>query len=254
VNAQDPPGTEPLPIIYPTAQGYADRNWGAYWYGWRILTEFAQAGWIGNGEGQITMPSPTDDPRAEIERLFLLARSERADAMDEIVAQKDEFISYFMALLSSSPHSRPYTHRLISAASLIALFVAMHFKAVHRRQRPSALYPLLMPPIQVPGHASYPSGHATQSQLISRCVSGLLLVNLPADTQMVITNHLDKLARRIALNREIGGLHYGSDSTEGQALANAIFAKLEADLKLPENERKVPSFAETVAKAIAEWP
>ena len=53
--------------------------------------------------------------------------------MGEIIAQKDEFVSYFMGLLNASPHSHPNTHRVLYAASLIALFVAMHFKDKFKR-------------------------------------------------------------------------------------------------------------------------
>jgi hypothetical protein len=254
INAQDPPGTDPLPIVLPTDKGYADRNWDAYWYSWRVLTEFAQAGWIGDGKDQIAMdPPPLDDTPSEMQDLFQLARTQRADALDEIVAQKDEFISYFMALIGASPQSRPNTHRVISAASLIALFAAMHFKAKFRRQRPSSLYPLLLPPVQVPGHASYPSGHATQSKLIALCVGGLVITKLEDASQKVIKSQLETMSTRIAFNREIGGLHYHSDSENGRTLAGSIYEKLSADIKQPDAQKKVPSFAAAVAAAMTEW-
>jgi len=52
----------------------------------------------------------------------------------------------------------------------------MHYKYQFDRPRPSQISPLLMPPIEVPGHASYPSGHATESWLLT----GLLTEIMPA--------------------------------------------------------------------------
>ena len=70
----------------------------------------------------------------------------------------------------------------------------------------------------------------------------------------VMRNHLDKLAKRIARNREIGGLHYASDSSHGQNLADPILAKLQADFALAPAARQLPSFAQAVTDARAEWP
>ena len=102
-----------------------------------------------------------------------LARLERTDAMGEIIAQKDEFVSYFMGLLHATPHSHPHTYRVLYSASQIALMAAMHFKYKFNRARPVQLYPPL-PPCETPGHASYPSGHATQSRMMENCM-GLVL-------------------------------------------------------------------------------
>jgi hypothetical protein len=164
-----------------------------------------------------------------------------------------------MALLNSSPHTRPYTYRLMYGASNIALFTAMHFKGFFLRQRPFELYPLLLPSFQAPGHPSYPSGHATQSELISLMVSQLVLVTLPnAAARNILTNQLDAMANRIARNREIGGLHYHSDSVDGQALAAAILAAiapiLTADRGRAPAARILPALGETIAGAQTEWP
>jgi membrane-associated phospholipid phosphatase len=114
------------------------------------------------------------------------------------------------------------------------------------RPRPSQLSAALMPPIAVPGHASYPSGHSTQSHLLS----GLLAqVMPPAVTQPLPmlagspppapippvltgkpvppappaatwdTSFLGRLAERVSRNREVLGLHYPSDSFAGVIIA-----------------------------------
>jgi len=90
-------------------------------------------------------------------------------------------------------------------------FQAMHYKYQFDRPRPSQLSPLLMPPIEVPSHASYPSGHATQSALLT----GLLAEVMPAEVSVPLA----LLAERVARNREVLGLHYPSDSAAGKLLA-----------------------------------
>jgi membrane-associated phospholipid phosphatase len=79
-----------------------------------------------------------------------------------------------------------------------------------------------MPPIDVPGHASYPSGHATESYLLA----GILAPVMPAAASTQ-TNPADpdstplrRLAERVARNREVLGLHYPSDSKAGKYLGD----------------------------------
>ena len=99
---------------------------------------------------------------------MVAAIDERADALGEILSQNDEFRSDFIAILGVTPQSHPATCRLLHIAELVGIMVSMHFKEVHKRRRPSQVCPALRPPIPLPGHASYPSGHATQAYLFIR--------------------------------------------------------------------------------------
>ena len=67
----------------------------------------------------------------------------------------------------------------------------MHYKAKFNRERPSQVCPALLPPIPVPGHASYPSGHATQAHLMALCVADVV-------RNAVLDANLKALAARIA--------------------------------------------------------
>ena len=169
--------------------------------------------------------------------------------MAEIVAQKDEFISYFMGLLGASASSHPATYKLMHVANLLGTFMAMHYKGIYNRQRPSQLEPRLLPPLSVPGHASYPSGHATQAHLVRLCASKLIPIDRPDYDKLKID--LWALAKRIARNREIAGFHYHSDTVAGHALALATFTYLEEDRNQADPE--IPSYATIFSAAQAEW-
>ena len=155
------------------------------------------------------------------------ARDERAAALREILSQDVEFISDFMGVLTITPGSHPNTFRVLHIASLIGSFAALYFKGLRNRPRPSQLCPALLPPVPVPGHSSWPSGHATQARLMARCIERVLQQSTmsPTDAAFIATD-LKVLAGRVARNREIAGLHYESDSKAGCALANALFGTL----------------------------
>jgi membrane-associated phospholipid phosphatase len=150
--------------------------------------------------------------------LVTAAANERADALAEILSQSDEFISYFLNMMTARPGAYPNTNKVLAIASLTGTFVAMYFKGWYG-PRPSQLCPALLPPIEVPGHASFPSGHSTQAHLMALSMSRVLN-GLPQWATMV--DDLWTLADRIARNREIAGLHYPSDSLAGALIATLI--------------------------------
>jgi hypothetical protein len=166
-----------------------------------------------------------------------------------------------MAILNTAPGSRPNTYRVLHTASQIASYAVLYYKGKRGRPRPSQLLPALLPPIPLPEHASWPSGHATQTWLITRCIEHVLtgvvegevltgeIPGSKAGTGSLgaISSNLRRLALRIARNREIAGVHYESDSTAGRQLAETI---------LPFLTGMDPDswFGKAVQGAKAEWP
>lgn len=230
-------------LTIPEIARFPARNWSAEWYAWLALIEFAASGWRGINPATITdywpkwvpaPPAPGDslidwaalerpDIAAELENLVTAAANERNEALGEILSQSNEFISYFLNLLTANPGAYPQTTKVLTVASQIGTFVAMYFKGLYKRPRPSQLCPALLPPIVVPGHPSFPSGHSTQAHLMALCM-GDVLKELPQ--QRKVMDDLWTLADRIARNREIAGLHYASDTAAGKALAKATICYL----------------------------
>jgi hypothetical protein len=138
------------------------------------------------------------------------------------------------------------TFGLAAIAIRIGEFQVMHYKARYNRPRPSRLSPRLTPLIEVPGHASYPSGHSTQAHLVARCLEEVMPVEIALPCAALgkkAFGPLQCLADRIARNREVMGLHYPSDSSAGKHLADGTFELL----------KKCPTVKEMIAGAKSEW-
>lgn len=234
-----------------TAATWKDSHWDPYWGAWPLLTAFASKAWATEPSLKPAQYSiVAADVRQELRVLVKAAEQERADALGEIIAQHDGFLHYFANAFALSPTTHPLTCRLLHACSLIGALVSMHAKAnavgsngtSAPRPRPSQILPALLPPVPVPRHPSYPSGHATQAHMMAACIRALVTPdgdNKPADVA-------DSLAARIARNREIAGLHFESDSIAGKTLGvNAwTFATTGASSAIPTS---------VIAAAKAEW-
>lgn len=132
------------------------------------------------------------------------------------------------------PFEKPQSYQLIMQTNQEFRIFLLRAKNEYNRVRPSYLDPALTTVIAVPGHPAYPSGHASESYLIAL----LLSVLDPANAEDYMAS-----ADRIAHNREIAGVHYASDSTAGQVLAQSYFDALQ----------KTAWYEDMVAAAIVEW-
>ena len=117
----------------------------------------------------------------------------------------------------------------------VACFV---FKHRFNRVRPSTLAKKMGSGIDtvvaIPGHPAYPSGHATGAFTIAYILQEL-------DPKNAEVYRKDAL--RIAQNREVGGLHYPSDTEAGRLLARQITDSLLAN----------PRFQQLIKSARSEW-
>jgi hypothetical protein len=93
--------------------------------------------------------------------------------------------------------------------------------------RPFQRSSLVLPLIPTPGHGSLPSGHATISAFTSELLCQLLYDNPKlagrnshVDEQRAA--QVDALARRIAFNRVVAGVHFPLDSLVGYQLGRQM--------------------------------
>ena len=147
----------------------------------------------------------------EREREIVRQARSRQDTVDAIIRTVQEEQEVSRAAVFKLEDVASYALRLIEP-------LIFTLKAHFNRARPWHCDPLLsrMFPkghAMYPGHPSYPSGHSTQAHT----VAGLFARRAP---------HLEKplldVAARIALNREIAGLHFPSDSAAGRFLGVAF--------------------------------
>ncbi|HZF77179.1 MAG TPA: hypothetical protein VE033_15240, partial [Acetobacteraceae bacterium] len=225
------PGTSPLLLgaEFPAAA------WSPSLRAQAVLAEFAAEDWR-----SIRPAAPNDDEdQMQNEVRALLGRvKQRPGRMREILDQADALDRYWLHMLMAGNAARPATTTLVYVGIAVGHMVGMYWKWHFRRARPVQVYPALVPAIPTPAHASYPSNHALQSQLVRRALDQVfeqaLGNRLPA---------LEALADRIAENREVAGVHFQSDTTGTCRFAGPLFEVLAA----------VQPFKELVEEAASEW-
>ena len=184
-----------------------------------------------------------------IDDLRILAVTERPEAMREIVNQHQNQQLCFMQLLTMTANSHRATFFVMKLAARVGEVVMMRLKRQFNRPRPTQYYPALYPPLPVPGHSSYPAGHALIAHLTARV---LIEVTTPTAGTSPYENSLLKLADEIGLNRIIAGFHFRSDIEAG-ALAGDLTHEFLTKMPNPNPPPPMFSYATAVAKAQAEW-
>lgn len=243
------------PLIKQAARAFPLPPWTAQYYSIAVIGELVQVSIPpAGGAGALTWNSIDLAPILaganidnEIAELIELIEY-RPAVFSEARRQVDGIIGYFRGALSFTELSHPWTFGLATIALRVGEFQAMHYKAYFNRPRASALAPALMPPIEVPGHASYPSGHSTQSHLAALCLAEVMPAaatdaldpNGPANRAH---GPLQRVAERISRNREVLGLHYPSDSAAGKLLAEQTFLLL----------KECQTVKDILPLAVAEW-
>jgi hypothetical protein len=217
------------PVTYPNGTGnpfevtLPPRGWDPTFYQIVLLTEFARA-WsptqaMDAALGGILANALTN-ANQDNEKWNLISLIEFRDGvMNEVVSQMTSFDAYFQGALAYTKGTHPCTNFLFQGAMRAAEFAAMHYKNLYQRPRPSQLWPELMPPVQVPGHASFPSAHSTQAHTVAK-----VLRNVANGVVLSVDDVTTRLAQRIACGREVLGLHFPSDTVSGEHLSEEVAA------------------------------
>ena len=225
-----------IPVAPNLAAKFRESEWDADLIASTILPDFLKVQIDGKTWDQaIVLPPPEAVTPDMINNLLLLAVTERPEAMGEIVQQHQNFQLCWMQLLNITQASHPNTFLLMKLAARVGELTMIILKRRNpERARPSQICPMLFPPVPVPGHATYPAGHALIGQLTSECLSDLLpSYSVP----------LDKLAERVGLNRVIAGLHFYQDVAVGADVARQLLPFL----------KQCDLYQRTLAAAQNEW-
>jgi acid phosphatase (class A) len=113
----------------------------------------------------------------------------------------------------------PTTHRVLQTVMQDATYYIFSLKDQFSRPRPYQLEPGLHP-LEAPGHAAYPSGHASAAYLHAYLLS-LVLPEYKA--------HFMQRAYDLAFSREIRGVHYPTDTEAGKKFAQQFMSLLMRD-------------------------
>jgi acid phosphatase (class A) len=255
----------PSPTVFPP------HSWDGDLYAMTILPDFLGATyntvpWEKYIIDQIGDPPPVAPANTvaqsgddSIDDLRILAVTQRPEALNEILNQNKRLQLCFLQLMMMTQTSHPRTYFVLKIASRVGEVAMMRLKRYFNRPRPSQYCPTLYPPVPVPGHASYPAGHAILAHLIARC-----LIEITADSsgQSPYQEALLRLADDIGINRVYAGLHFKSDISAGKKtgeLLHDILQSLPATPVNPDNPNNLPSpatitYATAITAAKAEWP
>ncbi|MEO9903962.1 phosphatase PAP2 family protein [Nisaea sp.] len=166
------------------------------------------------------------------------ATSEREGRFAEAIHQDDgnSAIGYWLGMIGVDPVRHPATYLMIRVARLVGEHVVMCLKGHYRGSRPSIVCPAIVPLFDPPATPSFPSGHALQSYLISNVIAGALLEfpqsSPPSNEEEPGAGPLYDLAKRVAYNRVVAGVHFPCDNEAGRRVAYQCFLHL----------KNIPSF------------
>jgi hypothetical protein len=196
----------------------------------------------------IRLSRPTEKIFSEQLNLVANYSELRKDRSSEILSQMVPQTPYWGSVIGLQAHRHKWTLELISLSLSLASHVEMRFKHAFACLRPVELSPQIQPMIPTPGHASWPSGHATEAYMVSSVLQALLPHGGRCKEQ------LDRQAARIAVNRTVAGLHYPVDSAAGRllgsGLADFFVARCKGNTKLHSRGFKGPSFESAEGTAI----
>lgn len=186
-------------------------------------------------DAAITLPAPAPITQPMIDDLLILAITERPDALPEILQQNQNFQICWLQLLNISRTSHPQTYRLMKLVARCGELAMIILKLRNpTRPRPSQVCPMLYPPVPVPGHASYPAGHALIGSFTSACLADVVPAHAKA---------LETLAARVGFNRVIAGLHFRQDVDVGLQVGQQLMPFI----------KQCQLYKDTLAAAQAEW-
>jgi PAP2 superfamily len=181
-------------------------------------------------------------PPGEFDLLFRYQASERTRHCQDICRQNSAsmFADLFVPVLGSV--GKPGTNILLANVETDTLQMVLFQKKLpnFNRARSYQIYPSLDPAF-TPGHASYPSGHSTQSHSIAGVIE--LILQRPDNKYASVISACLALSDNISVNRERAGVHFPSDTEAGKTLAHRYIAEAQ----------QFGPFKDSLTQARTEW-
>ena len=193
------------------------------------------------GKEPKTVKAPSAERLEEaVERLVLLMK--RPVSLHEIIFEAAGFDLAFPLL---GEIWRANTLRVMDVVTNV-VSVPVHVIKNHLDvKRPSELDCRVVPLIPVPGHASFPGGHAAATYALATVLGRLM------NADEAQRRALGRIARRISKNRERAGLHTRLDTRAGRRLGR-LMGNWMVDVA-QEDEFKHQPWSLLFARAAAEW-
>ena len=162
----------------------------------------------------LTLTRPEESLQDSMVEAVIRLKDDRTDRLPEILIQATDLWPFWTLVTGIQPERAPRTAELMDVAAQLSPWIGQPLKHLLNIDRPSERSARVQPLIAVPGHASYPSGHATGAWLFATVMPALLGL---ADNDPVV-RMLHSMAGRISHNREVAGLHDELDSAAGREL------------------------------------
>jgi len=144
-------------------------------------------------------------------------------------------MSKFLHLMSATAVTHSATARMLIVADAVTALITMQYKARFNRPRPTQVVPDSCRPSSTVG-THHTRVVTTQAHVFAALLTEVIPSSLgdpTSDGGTTIAKSLDVIAKRIARNRELAGLHYPSDTAAGITLAQAITDKILLNGYLP---------------------
>lgn len=190
---------------------------------------------LSDGANLVTIGGLDDtvfDAQLQLVESFAALRAERTS---EILTQVVPQTAHWSSIAALSPDKHRFTWEVIGIGLRFAMMIVMRFKYAFNVQRAWQRTAVIQPMILTPGHAAYPSGHATEGAFVAELLP--LLMGDPSHPRAQpypssggqpsvdhagkpygMARQLNRLGLRVAENRVVAGLHYPVDTIAGQVL------------------------------------
>jgi hypothetical protein len=168
----------------------------------------------------LAAPTPQDLPALVNE--VLTRKDQRPDRTSEILVQIAHFWPFWTTITGIDPARHPRTYELMQIAASLSPAVGQPIKHFLDVRRPHTMTSLVQPMIPVPGHAAFPSGHATGAYLFVEVMGQLLVSSTGKPPPPQLMQQLERMAARIADNRVVAGVHYSIDGAAGELLGRLL--------------------------------